>query len=31
MKEEPIEVEGVVAMVLAGTMLRVELDKKRPQ
>lgn len=27
-KEEPIEVEGVVATVLAGTMFRVELDNK---
>jgi len=26
MKEEPIEVEGVIATVLAGTMFRVELD-----
>ena len=28
MKEEAIEVEGVVASVLAGTMFRVELDNK---
>ncbi len=28
MKEEPIEVEGVIAMVLAGTMFRVELENK---
>ena len=27
-KEEHIEVEGVVASVLAGTMFRVELDNK---
>ena len=27
-KEEAIEVEGVVATVLAGTMFRVELDNK---
>jgi translation initiation factor IF-1 len=28
MKEEHIEVEGVVATVLAGTMFRVELENK---
>jgi len=28
MKEEHIEVEGIVAAVLAGTMFRVELDNK---
>jgi len=28
MKEEHIEVEGVIAAVLAGTMFRVELDNK---
>lgn len=28
MKEEAIEVEGVVATVLAGTMFRVELENK---
>ena len=28
MKEEPVEVEGVIAAVLAGTMFRVELDNK---
>jgi translation initiation factor IF-1 len=28
MKEQAIEVEGVVASVLAGTMFRVELDNK---
>jgi len=28
MKEQHIEVEGVVASVLAGTMFRVELDNK---
>ena len=28
MKEENIEVEGVIASVLAGTMFRVELDNK---
>jgi translation initiation factor IF-1 len=28
MKEEPIEVEGKIATVLAGTMFRVELDNK---
>jgi translation initiation factor IF-1 len=28
MKEEPIEVEGVIATVLAGTMFRVELPNK---
>ena len=27
-KEQPIEVEGVVSSVLAGTMFRVELDNK---
>ena len=27
-KEQPIEVEGVVAAVLAGTMFRVQLDNK---
>jgi translation initiation factor IF-1 len=27
-KEQPIEVEGVVAAVLAGTMFRVELENK---
>jgi len=28
MKEDHIEVEGVIAAVLAGTMFRVELDNK---
>ena len=28
MKEQPIEVEGYVQTVLAGTMFRVELDNK---
>lgn len=28
MKEQAIELEGVIASVLAGTMFRVELDKK---
>ena len=28
MKEEHIEVEGVVALVLAGTMFRVQLENK---
>ena len=28
MKEEPIEVEGVIATVLAGTMFRVQLPNK---
>ena len=28
LKEEHIEVEGVIATVLAGTMFRVELDNK---
>jgi translation initiation factor IF-1 len=28
MKEENIEVEGVIASVLAGTMFRVQLDNK---
>ncbi len=28
MKEEPIEVEGVIHTVLPGTMFRVELDSK---
>ena len=28
MKEGPIEVEGIIATVLAGTMFRVELENK---
>jgi translation initiation factor IF-1 len=28
MKEEPIELESVIATVLAGTMFRVELENK---
>ena len=28
MKEQPIELEGVIASVLAGTMFRVELENK---
>ncbi len=28
MKEEPIEIEGIIQVVLPGTMFRVELDNK---